>query len=317
MKKIKKFFIYNIILSFILVGSLYSLSWIYVNYVNEKTVKFLELDNNKSIQNLKVINLGTSHAFYDILYPKNIKGYNLGLHSQSFYYDYQILEKHIDKLDQNGIVIIPISIQSFYNGRNFIENYIPILDKEDIPEVEIKKYILGKYFSITQPMTRLGKIAAYFFKIIKNKKIEKNYIDYPDNLTGKELENTARISSLEHIGVTDKRYAQNKEIGIKNLENILILCEQKRVIPIFITFPHIKLSNDIIGKKNYQERIYDNIKEVEKRINKKYLYLDYSYDKRFENNLEYFFDADHLNQKGAEYFTEILLNDIKSHGYNF
>lgn len=317
MKKIKKFFITNIFLSFILVGSLYSLSWVYINYVNEKTVKFLELDNNKSIKNLKIINLGTSHAFYDILYPENIKGYNLGLHSQSFYYDYQILKKYIGRLDKNAVVIIPISIQSFYNGRNIIENYIPILDKKDICNVENKKYILGKYFSITQPTTRLGKIILYFFEIIKNKKIEKNYLSYPANLKDKELENSAKVSSLEHTGITDERYAQDKKIGIKNVENILILCEQKGVIPIFITFPHIKLSNDIIGEKNYQERIYDNIKEVESKMNKKYLYLDYSHDKRFENNLEYFFDADHLNKKGAEYFTEILLNDIKSYGYEF
>lgn len=69
-------------------------------------------------------------------------------------------------------------------------------------------------------------------------------------------------------------------------------------------------------KNAFKERIYDNVEEIERILNKKFIYLDYSHDERFENNLEYFIDGDHLNEKGAKYFTEILLEDLKKLGYN-
>ena len=119
------------------------------------------------------------------------------------------------------------------------------------------------------------------------------------------------------MGITDKKFAHDKNIGIKQLIDILEFCEERDFKPILISTPQTYLYNEQIGEKNYEERIYDNIKEIENKMNKKYLYLDYSHDERFINNLEYFSDDDHLNEKGAEYFTEILLNDIKSYGYSF
>lgn len=321
MKKIKKFFIINVFLSFILVGSLYSLSWIWKNYIDECSVKFLDLEKN-NIKNLKIINIGSSHTTLGIKYPTEIKdiAYNMGLTSQRFYYDFEILKKYYNRLDKGSIVIIPISIFSFYTGydvKDISKNYIQILEQKKLIGMSKIEYFLGKYFSITQPIERINKIIKYLYISLKNKKIEKIYIKYPSDLSKEEKEKKAILVSLGHLGINDKRFINDKSIGILQLKNILKFCEEKGFKPILITTPFTYYYNDQIGEKNYQERIYDNIKEIEKQMNKKYLYLDYSHDKRFENNLEYFLDGDHLNQKGAEYFTEILLNDIKSHGYSF
>ena len=39
-------------------------------------------------------------------------------------------------------------------------------------------------------------------------------------------------------------------------------------------------------------------------------YYDYSHDVRFYENLSWFSDSDHLNPEGAEYFMEILEEEI-------
>ena len=61
----------------------------------------------------------------------------------------------------------------------------------------------------------------------------------------------------------------------------------------------------------FENKIYKNLEKVEEIQEKKYIFLDYSHDKRFKNSADYFMDDDHLNEKGAEHFTEILLRDIE------
>ena len=302
MSRVKKFVIYNIFLSFILVSTLYSLSWIWSNYKDENNIKFSQLER-QNIKNLKIINLGSSHTYYGIKYSSNINGYNLGLSSQNFYYDQKILFKYGNKLDKNSIVIIPISIFSFYNGFNTEEidkNYVSILSKKDILHLKNIEWFLLKYFSITQPFSRI-------FKIVTKHGI----LQYHENYIFDKM----KIDSLEAA----KRHLKGNDtkIDIQLLCNTLDFIEKKGYKVILITTPYTALYNKAVGENNFQKRIYDNIEKVENIFRKNFLYLDYSHDKRFINNLEYFMDSDHLNEKGAEYFTEILLNDIKAHGYNF
>lgn len=322
MKKInnmKKYFIYNIILSFILVGSLYSLSLVWTNYADEMSVKFLELEK-QNIKNLKIVNVGSSHTTYGIKYPENVKAYNMGLSSQKFYYDFEILKKYYGRLDKNCIVVIPISIFSFYSGtdvKDISPNYISFLDNNVLIGINKNEYLLRKYFSVTQPLTRIPKILKYIVVSLKNRNFDKKFVIYSENLSFEEKQKAAIETASSHLGITNKKLSHDKNIGINQLKEILNFCEEKGFKPVLISTPQTYLYNEQIGDKNYCERIYDNIKEVENQLNKEYLYLDYSHDERFVNNLEYFSDDDHLNEKGAEYFTPILLNDIKVHGYKF
>ncbi len=100
---------------------------------------------------------------------------------------------------------------------------------------------------------------------------------------------------------TVKDHMTPKEVIAKEeLKKILTYIENEKWQAIFITTPFTQIYNqniENIDRDAYKIRIYDNIKEIEKEMNKKYLYLDYSHDKRFENNLEYFYDDDHLNKK--------------------
>ncbi len=302
MNRVKKFVIYNIVLSLILLSTLYSLSWIWINYKDENNIKFFQLER-KNIKNLKIINLGSSHTYYAIKYPLNINGYNLGLPSQNFYYDQKILFRYENKLAKNAIVIIPISIFSFYNGLNTEEidkNYVSILNKKDILHLKNTEWFLLKYFSITQPFNKI-------FKIIT----KHGTLQYHENYTFDKMKTDSLEATKRHLK------ENNSKIDIQLLCSTLNFIKKRGYRVILITTPYTELYNIAVGENNFQKRIYDNIKKIENILGENFLYLDYSHDKRFVDNLDYFMDSNHLNEKGAEYFTKILLEDIKNKGYNF
>ena len=311
-KKMKKFFIKNIIISLILLIILGCLNIFWLKYSNEGSNMFYNFPKEK----LKIVNIGSSHGRYAIKYPENVLGNNLALIGQKLYYDYKILEEYSKNFEDGCIVIVPISIFSFYDSNEEEERYIPILKHKNFSKIGKLEYFMKKYFAVCSSVKNMRRNLEYLLHTILNLKIIPK-LEYPRNLSLEEKINEAVKTSKEHLGIGNSTHIYSKEIGIENLEKILLYIEENNFIPILISTPQSYLYNERISLKNYQEKIYNNLLEVEKQLGKKYVYLDYSHDKRFENNLEYFSDDDHLNEKGAEYFTKILLNDIKSHGYNF
>ena len=311
-EKMKKFFLLNIILCFFIIFLLYLINISYKNYTNSLGISYFNVNKN----NVKVMNLGSSHTYFGIKYPEDILSYNLAMAAQNFYYDLKVLEKYSKNLDQECVIIIPISIFSFYRGEKLDDikfNYIDILERKDILNLSYPEYILGKYFFAVQSSKRLKQGIEYFFKSLLKKSEAPTKILYQRDLTVLEKEKEAKVTAKEHL----YKWNESKRIGIIQLKKLLKFAENNNFRPILITTPQTYLYNEQIGEENYQERIYNNILEVEKQLGKKYLYLDYSHDERFEKKLEYFFDDDHLNEKGAEYFTKILLQDLKNKGYTF
>lgn len=305
--RVKKFVISNTILSIILITALYGLSWIYINYVNDRTVKFMEY-NKLSDNSVDIVTLGSSHGKYGIKFDKENQ-MNLGLESQDFYYNLKLLEKYGNKIKGDAIVIIPISIFNFYEKNEEIyRNYINLLEKNDIRKnLKESEYFFSKNFSIIYPPSRLIKTLKYLIK----EKIKKNYIYYGKNLRGEKLTIEAKKTAKGHISVSKVEY---EDQGIELLNNLLEYIENKNYYVVFITTPYWHEYTDELEKieKNvFENRIYNNLKKIENIRKRRYIFLNYSHDKRFKNSVEYFRDDDHLNEKGAEYFTEILLKDIE------
>lgn len=309
--RIKKFVISNIILSIILITALYGLSWVYINYVNDRTVKFMEY-NKLPDNSVDIVTLGSSHGKFGIKLDKNNQ-MNLALEQQGFYYGLKLLEKYEAKIKKGARVIIPISIFSFNEGNDFskdetYKNYINLLEKKDIrKKIKDSEYFLTKNFSIIYPPARLIETVKY---IKLNKNLKKNMITYNTNVRGKALEVEAQ-KAISHI---EEFKEENVINGINRLLEILEYNEKKEYISILCIVPTYYLYNGELEKADKQifyNRINRNVKNVEKILNKDYVFLDYSHDKRFEKNVNYFMDDDHLNEKGAEYFTKILLKDIE------
>ncbi len=69
------------------------------------TDKFLHVPTE-----LQVINLGSSHGLNGFDYSEaSIKGYNMALAAQGFYYDYRILKQYSSHLVDEAVVLLPIS----------------------------------------------------------------------------------------------------------------------------------------------------------------------------------------------------------------
>lgn len=307
--------IINIVLSIFLIGGIYFISQIVEDYIDRDLLKFKKYLNIKN-NYVKMVNIGTSHGMYGLFYQKtDYTKMNLARSAQSFYYDLQLLKKYNKKIKKDAVIIIPVSILSFYSeGREDInQNYIPLLEKNDIIGVGFKNYYLTKNFSVLYPVSNLSKIIENWKKL----KNTEGQIVYPENLELLKKKETSEKTALQHLGIFPKYYAIKN--STKSFINLINYIEKNNWKYILITTPFLYFYNENIEKyqKNaFKERIYDNVEEIERILNKKFIYLDYSHDERFENNLEYFIDGDHLNEKGAKYFTEILLEDLKKLGYN-
>lgn len=309
--RVKKFVISNTILSIILITALYGLSWIYINYVNDRTVKFIEY--NKLLDNsVNVVSLGSSHGKFGIKLDKKNQ-MSLSLESQRFYYDFKMLEKYEKKIKEGAIIIIPLSVFSFYENEEFFngetyKNYINLLRKNDIrKKLKNSEYFLIRNFSVLYPPARLIEALKYLLK----EGLKKNYIYYSKNLRGEELRKEAIETAKGHSTGLKKEYEKN---GIDSLSNILNYSERRKYKIIFIITPYWHEYTDELERIEnniFENKIYKNLKKIEELQKREYIFLDYSHDKRFKNSADYFMDDDHLNKKGAEYFTEILLKDIE------
>lgn len=310
--KLKKYNILNLIIYFIILIFLYVLSVFYNSHINLGTTKFFKY-NLYEEKSVSIVNLGSSHGFYGIKYSDD-KAMNLAKDSQIIYYDLKLLQKYSSKIKDDAVIIIPISIFSFYSNDNdeINKNYINLLPFKKIKNIELKEYVMGKNFSILYPPTRIIET----IKFIREKGIyQKVFYTERADLEKNKLEEESKETVKRHL---DKERNEDGKL-IKKAEddiyNLIDFINENNWKIVFITTPFSYFYNqgiENIDSNAYKERIYDNIKNLEAKYNKKYLYLDYSHDERFEKNLEYFFDDDHLNEKGAEYFTGILLKDIKN-----
>lgn len=309
--KVKKYVKLNIMLSIVIIFIVHLGSNYYLKYTNTMTNKFYIYDMLEE-KSVSIVNLGSSHTFNGINY-KGVDKINLGLPAQISYYDFELLKKYKNKLKEKSIVLIPISIFSFYaaDDEKIYKNYIPILEKKSIKKnLSSSEYFFIKNFNILYPIQNINKTIKYFFKfgIVKNEVFwslqepeDEEYLKVKENVKN-------------HLKAKRDDFGVPLKLGEKYIEEIIEYTEKNGWLPIFITTPYYKFYNELMGEENFKTRIYDNMKLLNKKYKKNFIYLDYSHDKRFEDKYEYFVNSDHLNEKGAKYFTKILMEDIKKYG---
>ncbi|MGL5056034.1 MAG: hypothetical protein ACRC6A_01510 [Fusobacteriaceae bacterium] len=278
-------------------------------------------ENNRFLRvpkNLKIINLGSSHGLSNFVYPKGTNAYNLGFSAQVFFYDEAILRKYKSNLQSGGIVIIPISIFSFYkvytvvslSENDYSQNYYSFLDYTEIYKGNKNQQKLKKYFPLLYNGNDLKFVIKYFITNVLRGDFTPKKPSYPNDLSLEEKKVQADSTSLSHLAIDKYKDNNMPEIAMLHFKNIINICKENNLTPILITTPQTYLYNERIGENNYEERIYSKIKKVNELFQNELIYLDYSHDKRFENNLDLFSDDDHLNKKGAEIFTKIVLEDL-------
>ena len=244
MQNQRKYFKLN--LFFILIGIIliYILSFININYVNENN-RFKKVQSN-----LKIINLGSSHGLYGIKYPAGLEAFNFALPSQPFYYDLRILKKNANKVQKNGIVIIPISIFSFYQENESKEleeisdTYYMFLEADEVYLGDRKKSFLIKYFSLLYNGRDVIPLTKYLLSSLKNRSFKPQTLKWPRNLSLDEKIKEAEITTERHLKTNDLKVYQPSDFSSSYLGKILKICKENNLKPVLITTPQSYLYNE-------------------------------------------------------------------------
>ena len=289
---------------------IYMLNKPYRKLDNEKywdVAKFTMLGNQ--YQEVHIGNLGSSHGAYDFSYDKIMeRGYtcfNFANTSQSYNYDYAVLQEFGHYMTSGSVLFIPVSYFSFNNEvTNSTEaeamsiRYYHFMSPQYIPDYDLYVDIVTTKF----PILSAGEDILQLFPNL-NAVLTAHAAN--EGIDMEEFIRRAQERYSRHFDNKDEYFLDER---IENLYDIIDYCEENNITPVLITTPFSKYYIDLVSQDFLQEfQATVNTIAVNTGIN----YYDYSHDERFYENLEYFSDSDHLNETGAAYFTDILWDEVE------
>ena len=321
--------------------------------------------------NIQLANVGSSHgqcAFsWDAL--ANERGYetfNFALTSQSFLYDYSLINMHKDDFADGSILFIPVSYFSFNEEATdpadqeaISVRYYRILSPQYNPDYSLYKDLVTVRFPVLsagEEIFELFKPPVIFPSLSENKKnityaaeagmadaavsdntadVSGSSVGTPESASDAAGDNTGE-SDTNESGTTEsgtpeeiygaetvaefearglaryQRHFENKEEYFEedkkqNLIDLITLCKERNITPVLITTPYTVYYNQYVSA-DFLYEFYSVINEI--ALEYGVSYYDYSHDERFQTNLKYFGDADHLNPDGAVYFTDLLTEEV-------
>lgn len=257
---------------------------------------------------IQIGNLGSSHGMYDFNYDRLTERgnicFNFANTSQSYDYDYAILKEYVQYMDENSVLFIPVSYFSFNNevvGSAEAEamsiRYYHFLSPANIPNYDPYVDLITNRL----PILSAGEDILKLFPKI-NTVLTAHAQEYEIN-----VEEFARAASERYSRHFDNKDEYFMPERIEELYEIIAFCQKNDITPVLITTPFSNYYAELVPQEFLQEfrAAIDKIAS-DTGVN----YYDYSHDGRFYENLEYFSDADHLNDEGALYFTDILWNEV-------
>ncbi|SEP82161.1 SGNH/GDSL hydrolase family protein [Flavobacterium urocaniciphilum] len=258
---------------------------------NDYQLKKEYLDKNASEINTLI--LGSSHTFYGInpnYFSK--KTFNAAYVSQSLDLDYEILKTYESKFKNLKTVIIPISYFSLFETL-----------ETDIEKWRMKNYVLYYDFPIKTDLNNQFEILNSDIKSNLKKTI-KHYVLHKSFITSSNLGwgtnfNSKDKKEFKGEFTAKKHTAKNFDLlddNLKTLQKIISLCHKKNISIIFITTPthssYYKNLNQIQLEKTH--KVINNLAIT----NSNCTYINLMHSNNYNKND--FYDADHLNEKGAK-----------------
>jgi len=283
------------------------------NIPNDYKFKKEYLDNHS--QNIEILCLGSSHTYYGINPAYfNKKSFNGSHVSQTLDYDLKILRKYQDRLNSLKYILIPISYFTLYSK---LDRGIESWRVKNYPlYYNIQSYNIKDYSEVLSINTGTNARRIYSYYIKKNEEITTSELGYGTSHSSKNQQDLIK-SGIEAA----KRHTTKKDDtlfneNIENLKSIIQLAQQNKSIVIFFTPPAYYTYSENLNP-NQLEKTVNTINKIAKEYDNT-LYINYMHDKRFHKSD--FFDADHLNEIGAEKLTKLLnnlINNIEKYGlYN-
>lgn len=295
---LKKFFTNFMIMTISVSILLFIFNYLYINS-NYYNLKYNCLENN-----IEIAVFGTSHGKDNFKFDgMDFASYNFARPDQSFYYDLELLKQYTPNLKQECVIILPVSYHSFNlspelssdNVRNF-EYYHILKQGYMFKDKNLLTYFNFRYFPIIA--SNHETILALMNKNPNTTIVDINASDM-DSIIFKK---NASKRAIEFSKYDNKIYNYNINI----LLEIIDYCEYNKLNLVLVTAPITKQINDFMDKDFIENKFSKFINDIDREV----LYLDYSHDKRFEDNLNMFKNTDHLNREGVLAFAEILINDL-------
>ncbi|MBO4919545.1 MAG: hypothetical protein J5365_05250 [Erysipelotrichaceae bacterium] len=272
---------------------------------------------------IEICNLGSSHAEHGFYY-KDLEDeytcFNFALGAQMLSYDYRILFHYQDHLKAGGVVIVDISYfapwgypetkSDSFESKN--RRYYTILPPSLIKNFDLYTYMLESRI----PSLNAGMLNV--LEILLSKKqpltdIPKSYPEVEDTVDRSTLKDDVRDSCERHI-FTSKRNEDGElflnEEEVQALYDIVEICREHNVTPVFVTVPYLKEYTDEIQRRDedFFEQFSSWINTVADETGVEY--FDYSRDERFMYDYSLFYNGDHMNSAGARKFTDILFEEV-------
>lgn len=268
---------------------------------------------NSAYTNIQICNLGSSHGEYafdyeDLSKKSGYQCFNFAMSSQTYNYDYAILSMYRNHFADDCIMFIPVSYFSFNNEvineteQEFLDaKYYSFLSPRYIPHYDPYVDIVTHHFPILSagedivkllPSLSLRAFAAESTPEGGNRPSDEEFLQ-------KALDRYSR-----HMDHKDEYFLPER---IDNLYAILGFCEDHGITPVLITTPYTRYyygQASVEFKGQFRSLISSIASECGVS------YYDYSEDERFSDHLEYFSDADHLNDEGAALFMDIIKQEI-------
>ena len=321
--------------------------------------------------NIQLANVGSSHgqcAFScdALAAERGYETFNFALTSQSFLYDYSLINMHKDDFADGSILFIPVSYFSFNEEATdpadqeaISVRYYRILSPQYNPDYSLYKDLVTVRFPVLsagEEIFELFKPPVIFPSLSENKKnityaaeagmadaavsdntadVSGSSVGTPESTSDAAGDNTGESDTAES-GTTEsgtpeeiygaetvaefearglaryQRHFENKEEYFEedkkqNLIDLIALCKERNITPVLITTPYTVYYNQYVSA-DFLYEFYSVINEI--ALEYGVSYYDYSHDERFQTNLKYFGDADHLNPDGAVYFTDLLTEEV-------
>ena len=302
-------YILLVILSFLFINKLFKNTNFYKNKFID-TYKFEDIPNN-----LEIVNLGSNQPKFAFDYEQsNILGMNWAVGPQTLEYDFRILKNYHSYLKKDAKVIISICPFSFfvYQYKNDAANhkYYKFLDSSLIDGFSPIKKRLHIDFPIFTAKKQI-------LRILKDVPADKRRDIDINPLNAEKIKEDAQkwvnswkkefgIKELENITLLDENKT-NIEKNIKLLKEMMAFCKEREYTAVLLVLPVTKELSSLFPDAFVEQYILNPITEANKENVK---FLNYWRDERFEAK-ENYIDSFFMNKVGRLKFTKQVLRDLE------
>lgn len=274
---------------------------------NDYSYKKQQLESK--LGEIETLILGTSHTYMGIN-PSLFEGeaFNLASTAQTLYFDRFLFEKYHQDMPNLKRLILPISYsslgsESYLNPGAFNKSYhFAYFYGSDafIKKLAPRRFSLVSLFSVKRSVDR--SLAYYRGEDDLVECDEKGW--YQGNEAPKELERSGETTGALHDQFYDEELIPQ---NIQYVTDIIEACQAAGIDIYLLSTPMYKSYMDHVKEDRYQLML-TNLDSLSSRH--KVPYLNFTFDNSYE--AQHFFDSNHLNEEGADMFTQKLIDQIKS-----